>query len=365
MRAGVISALMGAAAASYDKFSPYPFGEYKHEPCREFKGCDKNNNGHYFPEKNSIYFPGDHHHKGNHWDLCRDRHQCKEEDSFVKVDIEFFENDIVFDFNRRDNREKFRFEEVEIFLNVGEGRFDDEHRYGSHHNQCKYDEDEHYRCHLPYDHLVDGGYHGLCPHKNHDSFIFYLKIRTVVKNDRNERYELFNRGYDNKHHNYPRNYYGKEVDYNRQQDLKNQDHFSLGYACSECKHEQYHKECKAYNNQHKNQQYHDKEQCYEKEEYCPSKPHCPCYHKKPHHEQPYPLPTHYPKPHPQPYHYGYDDGKWYPGKYEPVQHHKPEHHQYCHHCPSQKCYQKPHHPHHPRSYDNYEDFECEGAFVKA
>lgn len=366
MRAGVFSALVGAAAASYEKFAPHPCGEYKHDPCEEFKGCDKHHNGHYLPEKSSIFFPGHEEHKGRHFDLCREQ-ECREEDIFVKVDFEFFEEDIVFDFFRREEREEFLFEEVEIFLNVGEASFDDHHHYGSHHGQCKYDDDEHYRCHLPYEHLVNGGYQGLCPHENRDAYIFYVKIRTVIK-IKEERVELFNRGYNNHHHgghHYPRSYYAKENDFQRQQQLANQEHFAIGYACNECKSEQYHKECKAYQHQNHNQHYNDKQQCYEKEQYCPEKPHCPCYqkpHPHPHptmHPHPHPPMHHQPHPCPQPHH---DDGKWHPGKYEPVQHHKPE---FCGHCPSHKCYQKPHHPHYARSYGSQEDFECEGAFVKA
>lgn len=237
MRAGVLSALAAATGVS-----AHYGGHHNYHP--ELRGCNKHHKGEYFPDQHSFCFPGHKEHEHKHWDLCRDNHHCRPEESYGQVDFEFFEEELIFDFFRREEREEFIFEEVEIFISTGEALFDEEHRYGSHNGHCGYDPDHHYRCRFPYEKLVEGGYHGLCPKEQHhhhhnqcdSNFIFFVKIKTII-NIREERVELFNRGenYYNHHDHHNHHLLGRGYNnYGSNYDKSVQDeYFRLGYSCSE------------------------------------------------------------------------------------------------------------------------------------
>ena len=249
MRSAAVAALAGAVgAAAFEKFGVFnDLGKLHRSDCGHLDGCGRIDRGGYVPDANTFFLPeknyeqsrywdliargghnkhhhhphhhhhGHHHHhhphKHHHHDNFRD--VIREEEVFSRVKFDFFEESLVFDFedcNERFERFEFReraiFEEIEIFIAIEEPNFDRGHRFSLRDGHCRHDDDRHYRCRVPFQDLVHGGYKEMCPIKERGGQLLFIKIRTVIK-IREERIEIINREHDNR------------------------DYFALSYACSE------------------------------------------------------------------------------------------------------------------------------------
>ena len=246
MRSAAFAALAGALGVSaFEKFAFFEeAARLPRSDCGHLDGCGKVDRGSYVPDARTFFFPEKHNELGRHWDLInKDRHyghhdhygkhhdhhgkhhhyphkhhghhdHHRNEEIISRVNFDFFEESLVFDFERFDDHERFEFkersffEEIEIIVAVDEPNFDHGHRYSLRDGHCHHDKDHHYRCRVPYHDLVHGGYKEMCPIKERGGQRLFVKIRSVVRYEE-ERFELINRGHDNK------------------------DYFSLSYACSE------------------------------------------------------------------------------------------------------------------------------------
>ncbi|KAI6780827.1 uncharacterized protein J7T54_007306 [Emericellopsis cladophorae] len=258
MRAGIVSAFLAAsgAAATFDRL-PEHLREHvnKHAQVQaQEQDGKKVEEQDPKPQNHKIWFPDAPENHGGHWDLCRNPNHCDPKDprdSLGGVSFKETEEDLVFDFARKNTSEEVRFEEVEIFMSGNTRNFDNSHRFGTHRNQCG-PQDDSFRCRFPFEEVVEGGRQGLCPNSQNESFIFYVKIRSVVK-VKEERIELFNKAIrpkqtqigNSRHHGraaITKGTKGTKGTGPNDHGFALDDHFKIGYQCCETKCDRYEKE---------------------------------------------------------------------------------------------------------------------------
>ncbi|VUC36464.1 unnamed protein product [Clonostachys rosea] len=366
MRASIIAATLAGAlgVTAHDKALENALSFLRRSGCGELDGCGKHSKGSYIPDGKTFVFPDKGYEHGNRWELINKQphhghhhgHHGHHHDLHSYVNFDFREESLIFEFEKIEDyghvktKEKLRYEEIEIKVAVEKAHFDNARRYSLKDGHC-HEHDGRYRCRLPYNDLVQGGHHGLCHDKEKYGKELFVKIETVVVAGE-ERYELCNRG-------------GKEKEY-----------FRLRYACTECKYEEYEKDChhkphhhhhhdkhhKCCHNKHHDHKHHDHKCCHDHKHHDHKHHDHKCCHDHKHHD-----------------HKHHDHKCCHDHKHH--DHHKyHKHHDHKHHDHGCGC-KKYHHPHGPRDMEapavEVRDvettavetrdlaYECTGAFLEA